>query len=93
MVNSTVPSYDVLLNSVGIIDGIEIFIEHPNNLETQKSSFSDYKSHTSTVKYLVAIDTFTGVFTLSLQIFQGSVVTGLPSQQKKLWNTKDSVIV
>jgi len=34
-----------------------------NEAEAQKSSFSDYKSHT-TVKYLVAIDAFTGVFTL-----------------------------
>ena len=58
----TVPPYDVLPNSVGIIDGTEIFIQRPSNLETQKSSYSDYKSHT-TVKYLVVIDTCTGVFT------------------------------
>ena len=58
----TVPPYDVLPNSVGISDGTEIFIQRPSNLEIQKSPYSDYKSHT-TVKYLVAIDTFTGMFT------------------------------
>ena len=66
-----VPPYDDLPNSVGIIDGTEIFIERPSNLETQKSSFSDYKSHT-TVKYLVAIDTFTGVFTFVSPGFSGN---------------------
>ena len=60
--NSNLLVTSVTINSVGIIDGTEIFIQRPSNLETQKSSFSDYKSHT-TVKYLVAIDTFTGVFT------------------------------
>ena len=53
--NSMIP------NSVAIIDGTDIFIQRPSNLTTQKSSYSDYKSHT-TVKYLLAIDTFTGVF-------------------------------
>jgi len=50
-------------NAVAIIDGTEIFIQRPSNLATQKSSYSDYNSHT-TVKYLVAIDTFTGIFHL-----------------------------
>ena len=67
----TVPPYDVLPNSVGIIDGTEIFIQRPSNLETQKSSYSDYKSHT-TIKYLVAIDTFTGVFTFVSPGFSGN---------------------
>ena len=44
-----------------------------SNLTTQKSSYSDYKSHT-TVKYLVAIDTFTGpdVFIYVSHGFSGS---------------------
>ena len=67
----TVPTYDVLPNSVGIIDGTEIFIQRPSNLETKKLSYSDYKSHTM-VKYLVAIDTFTGVFTFVSPGFSGS---------------------
>ena len=67
----TDPPYNVLPNSVGIIDGTEIFIQHPSNLTTQKSSYSDYKSHT-TVKYLVAIDTFTGVFIFVSPGFSGS---------------------
>ena len=54
--------YNHMPNTVGIIDGTDIFIQRPSNLATQKSSYSDYKSHT-TVKYLVAIDPFTGVFT------------------------------
>ena len=70
-VGPTVPPYDLLPNSVGIIDGTEVFIQRPSNLETQKSSYSDYKSHT-TVKYLVAIDTFTGVFTFVSSGFSGS---------------------
>ena len=56
------PPYDHLPNSVGIIDGTEIFIQRPSVLGTQKSSYSDYKSH-NTVKYIVRIDTFTGAFT------------------------------
>ena len=58
-------------NSVGIIDGTEVFIQRPSNLEAQKPSFSDNKSHT-TVKYLVAIDTFTGVFTFVSPGFPGN---------------------
>ena len=61
LIGPTEPPYNLLPNAVGIIDGTEIFIQRPSNLETQKSSFSDYKSH-NTVKYLVGIDTFTGVF-------------------------------
>ena len=49
-------------NTAGITDGTESFIQRPSNLTTQKSSYSDYKGHT-TVKYLVVIDPFTGVFT------------------------------
>ena len=60
-----------LLNTVGIIDGTEIFIQRPSNLATQKSFYSDYKSHT-TVKYLVAIDPFTGVFTFVSPGFSGN---------------------
>ncbi len=40
-------------------------------MTTQKSSYSDYKSHT-TVKYLVAIDTFTGVFIYVSNGFSGN---------------------
>ena len=65
------PPYNLLPNAVGIIDGTEIFIQRPSNLTTQKSSYSDYKSHT-TVKYLVAIDTFTGVFIFVSPGFSGS---------------------
>ena len=41
------PPYDCHPNSVAIIDGTEIFIQCPSNLTTQKSSYSDYKSHTT----------------------------------------------
>jgi len=61
----------LLPNAVGIVDGKDIFIQRPSNLTTQKSSYSDYKSHT-TVKYLVAIDTFTGVFIFVSPGFSGS---------------------
>ena len=63
--------YNHMPNTVGIIDGTEIFIQRPSNLATQKSSYSDYKSHT-TVKYLVAIDPFTGVFTFVSPGFSGN---------------------
>ena len=63
--------YSCMPNTIGIIDGTEIFIERPSNLTTQKSSWSDYKSH-STVKYLVAIDPFTGVFTYVSSGFSGN---------------------
>ena len=65
------PPYKFLPNSVAIIDGTEIFIQRPSNLTTQKSSYSDYKSHT-TVKYLIAIDTFTGVFVFLSPGFSGN---------------------
>ena len=78
-----VPPYDDLPNSVGIIDGTEIFIERPSNLETLKSSFSDYKSHT-TVKYLVAIDTFTGVFTFVSPGFSGNCSDRFTMQHSRL---------
>ena len=65
------PPYNYLPNSVAIIDGTEMFIQRPTNLVTQKSSYSDYKSHT-TVKYLVAIDTFTGVFVFVSAGFSGN---------------------
>ena len=41
--------YNHMPNTVGIIDGTEIFILCQSNLATQKSSCSDYKSHTSEV--------------------------------------------
>ena len=63
--------YNLLPNAVAIIDGTEIFIQKPSNLATQKSSYSDYKSHT-TVKYLVGIDTFTGVFIYVSPGFSGN---------------------
>ena len=70
-IGPTDPPYDLLPNAVAIIDGTEIFIQRPSNLATQKSSYSDYKSHT-TVKYLVGIDTFTGVFVYVSPGFSGN---------------------
>ena len=70
-IGPTDPPYNLLPNSVAIIDGTEIFIQRPSNLATQKSSYSDYKSHT-TVKYLVAIDTSTGVFVYISPGFSGN---------------------
>ena len=70
-IGPSVAPYDLLPNSVAIIDGTEIFIQRPSNLATQKSSYSDYKSHT-TVKYLVAVDTFTGVFVYVSAGFSGN---------------------
>ena len=58
-------------NTVVIIDGTEIFIQRPSNLSTQKSSYSEYKGHT-TIKYLVSIDPFTGVFNFVSQGFSGN---------------------
>ena len=75
-VGPTVTPYDLLPNSVGIIDGTEVFIQRPSNLETQKSSYSDYKSHT-TVKYLVAIDTLQVYSLLFHQGFLEAAVTGI----------------
>ena len=63
--------YIHLPNTVGIIDGTEIFIERPSHLTTQKASWSDYKSH-NTAKYLVCIDPFTGVFTFVSPGFSGN---------------------
>ena len=70
-IGPTNPPYNHLPNSVAIIDGTEMFIQRPSNLTSQKSSYSDYKSHT-TVKYLVAIDTFTGVFVFVSAGFSGN---------------------
>ena len=75
-IRTTNSPYNHLPNSVAIIDGTEIFIKCPSNLDAQKSSYSDYKSHT-TVKYLVSIDPFTGVFNYVSKGFQVTVVTGL----------------
>ena len=75
IIGPTDPPYNFLPNAIGIIDGTEIFIQHPSNLMTQKFSYSDYKSHT-TVKYLIAIDTFTGVLSFSLLAFLVTVVIG-----------------
>jgi len=38
-IGPTDPPYNLLSNSVAIIDGIEIFIQRPSNLVTQKSSY------------------------------------------------------
>ena len=64
-------SYVHLPNTVGIIDGMEIFIEKPSILTTQKTSWSDYKNH-NTAKYLVCINPFTGVFTFVSPGFSGN---------------------
>ena len=58
-------------NTVSIIDGTELFIQRPSNLSTQKSSYSKYKSHT-TIKFLVSIDPFTGVFNFVSSGFSGN---------------------
>jgi len=71
IIGPTEAPYNLLPNAVGIIDGTEIFIQRPSNLATQKSSYSDYKSHT-TIKYLVGIDTFTGVFIFVSPGFSGN---------------------
>ena len=71
IVGPTVPPYNILLNTVAIIDGTEIFIQRPSNLTTQKSSYNDYKSHTA-VKYSFGIDTFTGVFVYISPGFSGN---------------------
>ena len=84
-VGPSVAPYDLLPNSVAIIDGTEIFIQRPSNLATQKSAYSDYKSHT-TVKYLVAIDTFTGVFVF-VSDFLEIVVTGSPLNTVEYWKS------
>ena len=63
--------YNLLPNAVAIFDGTEIFIQRLSNLATQKSSYSDYKSHT-TINYLVGIDTFTGVFIYVSPGFSGN---------------------
>ena len=60
-IGPTKAPYNHFPNAVSIIDGTEVFIQRPSNLSSQKSSYSDYNSHT-TVKYLVSIDPFTGVF-------------------------------
>lgn len=78
------PPYNHLPNSVAIIDGTEIFIQRPTNLSTQKSSYSDYKSHT-TVKYLVGIDTFMGVFVFVSQGFQEMLVIVLRLNRVEFW--------
>ena len=70
-IGPTEPPYNHMPNTVAIIDGTEIFIQRPSNLSTQKSSYSEYKSHT-TVKYLVSIDPFTGVFNFVSQGFSGN---------------------
>ena len=70
-IGPTDPPYNLFPNAVAIIDGTEIFIQRPSNLTTQKSSYSDYKSHT-TAKYLVGIDTFTGVFVYVSLGFSGN---------------------
>ena len=71
IIGPTDQPYNHMPNSVAIIDGTEIFIQRPSNLDTQKSSYSDYKSHT-TVKYLVSIDPFTGCFNFVSQGFSGN---------------------
>ena len=65
------PPYHHMANTVSIIDGTELFIQRPSNLSTQKSSYSEYKSHT-TVKFLVSIDPFTGVFNFVSTGFSGN---------------------
>ena len=70
-IGPTLPPYDQMPNLVGIVDATEIFIQRPSKLGTQKSSYSEYKSH-NTVKYLVCIDTFTGAITYVSPGFSGN---------------------
>ena len=70
-IGPTESPYNHMPNTVAIIDGTEIFIQRPSNLSTQMSSYSEYKGRT-TVKYLVSIDPFTGVFNLVSQGFSGN---------------------
>ena len=65
------PSYHHMPNTVSIIDGTELFIQRPSNLNTQKSSYLEYKSHT-TVKFLVSIDPFRCVFNFVSTGFSGN---------------------
>ena len=68
------PQWGVLLhfpNTVAAIDCTEIFIERSQRLATQKMTFSSYKSHT-TIKYLAAVDLFTGSFVYMSDGFPGS---------------------
>ncbi|XP_062516382.1 uncharacterized protein LOC134191777 [Corticium candelabrum] len=48
-------------NTVAAMDCTQVFTERPYNLQSQKAMYSDYKSHT-TIKYLGAVDIFTGAF-------------------------------
>ena len=66
----TSPPYDVLPNSVGIIDGTEVLFNAPVTWKLKNHPLV-ITSHT-TVKYLVAIDTFTGVFTFVSPGFSGN---------------------
>ena len=58
-------------NTVSIIDGNELFYSEAKHLSTQKSSYSEYKSHT-TVKFLMSIDPFTGLFSFVSTGFSGN---------------------
>ena len=75
----------VLPNAVDIIDRTEILIQRPSNLATQKSSCSEYKSDI-TVKYLVAIDTFTGVFVYVSSVFSGISCDRFTVQHNRILN-------
>ena len=68
-IRPTVPPYDLCPT---LLESLMAQKHSFNNLETQKSSYSDYKSHT-TVKYLVTIDTFTGYSLLFHQGFLEAV--------------------
>ena len=64
------PPYHHMPNTLSISDGTELFIQRPSNLSTQKSSYSEYKSHT-TVKFL-SIDPFTCVLNFMSTGFSGN---------------------
>jgi len=85
IIDPTEPPYNLLPNAISIIDSTEIFIQRSSNLATQKSSYSDYKSNT-TIKYLVGIDTFTGVFIfVSPEFSDITAVISLPSSIVGFW--------
>jgi len=67
-IGPTDPPYNLLPNSVAIIDRTEIFIQRTSNLATQRPSYSDH----TTVKYLVAIDSSTGVLVYISPEFSGN---------------------
>ena len=64
-----------------IIDGSEIFIETPKNLDLQKLTCSEYK-HQNTVKILVAVTPNSSIFFLFVCLFVSKTYCGSISDKK-----------